>query len=535
MKKGEVFCSLIVVSIFLISFVSAAVDGDVLFAYRYGGTSMDKGLAIATDASGNTYITGFFQGTVNFEGTPLTSAGGIDIFVAKYSPTGVHLWSRQFGGAGTNVANGIKIDVNGDVFVTGQFTGTMNLGGSDLTSLGLSDIFVAKLSGANGAYIWSKSFGNSLGDDVGYALATTSNGDVVVTGLYYKSVDFGGGALTSIFDGQRSFVVRLAGSNGAHVWSKSFWNTATDIGYGVAVDSSDNVFVTGYFYGRINFGGTEFTSFGYTDTFLVKLSGVNGAHLWSKQLGGTLDEIAYGIATDSLGDVIITGRFAGSSNFGGTPLTSVGLTDIFMAKYAGSNGGHVWSKRAGANDYDQGQSVATDSSNNVIFTGSFKNSVSFGGTPLTNRGSEDIYVVKYDASGTHIWSKGYGGTGSDVGLGVATDSNGNAFLTGYFTGTTNVDGIPLTSAGSGDVLLVKIQGAGGTPACSKHPADTNMDNNIVLSEYIVYAVCYLTSGCSLDFYNNAATLYFSGEVYHCNQGVSCPPNLASSCWSPGAS
>ena len=107
------------------------------------------------------------------------------------------------------------------------------------------------------------------------------------------------------------------------------------------------------------------------------------------------------------------------------------------------------------------------------------------------------------------------------------------FLSGYFLNTIIIDGTQLTSAGSWVVLLVKLQGAGGTPVCNKHPADTNLDNNIVLSEYISYAVCYLTSGCSLDFYNNAATLYFSGEVYHCNQGINCPPSAASSCWSAG--
>jgi hypothetical protein len=150
------------------------------------------------DASGNVFATGYFAGTVNFGGGNLVSAGGSDIFVAKYNAAGVHLWSQGFGGTGDDYGASVALDVSGNVLVTGNFDGTVNFGGGNRVSAGGSDIFVAKYNAA-GVNLWSQGFGGA-GYDVGSCVAVDASGDVFVTGYFEGSADLGGGNLASAGD-----------------------------------------------------------------------------------------------------------------------------------------------------------------------------------------------------------------------------------------------------------------------------------------------------------------------------------------------
>src|SRR5262249_17807764 len=139
----------------------------------------------------------------------------------------------------------------------------------------------------SGQHLWSKGFGGpTLSDSVGVtAVATDASGNIVITGSLQGSADFGGGVLTSSGHYNDVFIAKYS-SSGAHLWSKRFGSTGEDVGYGIAVDSSGNVLVTGYFQGTVDFGGGGLVSAGGADAFLAKYS-PSGAHLWSKRFGGT--------------------------------------------------------------------------------------------------------------------------------------------------------------------------------------------------------------------------------------------------------
>ena len=428
--------------------------GEFRWATRAGGTGGDLGQGVAIDGSGNVLVAGYFTGTADFGGGPATAIGSYDLFVAKYTASGAYFWARHFGGTGLVVGQSVAVDANGDVAVTGYFTGTVDFGGGPLTSAGSYDIFVMKLSGADGSPLWAKRFG-SPNDDIGYGVAVDGGGNVLVTGYFRDAADFGGGPLTSTYGGITLFVAKFS-AGGAHLWSKSFWNTGVAIGYGIAADGAGNVAVTGSFTGRINFGGGDLTSAGGHDAFVASFS-PDGGHRWSKRFGSTSFDRGYGVAVDRGGDVAVTGLFTYTVDFGGGPVTSAGSNDGFVAKLSGTDGAHLWSKRFGSTNVDYGYAVAVDAGGNVAVTGFFQGTVDFGGGPLVSAGLEDIFVEKLAGpDGAHLWSKRFGGTSTDYGYGVAIDGAGNVLSTGYFQNSADFGGGPLTSAGRQDAFVLSL-------------------------------------------------------------------------------
>jgi len=441
-------------------------DPKHIWSKRFGGSSDDRGYSVSVDSSGNVYITGWFvDSTIDFGGGALTNAGGSDIFLAKFDSNGNHKWSKRFGGSNWDYGNSVSVDSSGNVYITGGFeSSTIDFGGGALTNAGgnckdypCSDIFLAKFD-SNGNHKWSRRFGGG-NDDWGTSVSVDSSGNVYITGYFNSStIDFGGGALTNA--GYSDIFLAKFDSNGNHLWSKSFGGSSDDYGYSVSVDSSGNVYITGGFESStIDFGGGTLTNayIGIADIFLAKFDS-NGKHLWSKRFGGSYGDYGSSVSVDSSGNVYITGYFWSSTiDFGGGALTNAGGSDIFLAKFD-SNGNHLWSKRFGGSDNDYGNSVSVDSSGNVYITGYFYSStIDFGGGALTNAGWADIFLAKFDSNGNHLWSKRFGGSGYDEGNSVSVDSSGNVYGTGLFTGS-NIDfgGCPLSSAGGHNIYLIKF-------------------------------------------------------------------------------
>jgi len=343
---------------------------------------------VVVDKNNEIVVAGYFSGTVDFGGGPLTSAGLLDIFVAKYSSTGAHIWSKRFGANYDDVCYGVAVDGAGNVFITGGFKGTVSFGGTSFSAFSASDFFLAKYSAA-GAHMWSRTASGS-GAEFGLGLAVDANGDVVATGSFNVTVDFGGGIMTTAGT-EDIYLAKFSGANGSHVWSKSFGSTYSDSGTGVVVDANNNIIVTGSFSGTVNFGGSPIsTTVAYTDTFLAQFS-ASGAHNWSKRLGAST---GYGkaIAVDASRNVVVTGYFQGTANFDGQSLTSsVGSSDVFVSKYS-PTGAHVWTERFGGTSSDIGYGIAADLNGNVMVTGSFQGSADFGGVTLTSPGTYDCDI-----------------------------------------------------------------------------------------------------------------------------------------------
>ena len=187
----------------------------------------------------------------------------------------------------------------------------------------------------------------------------------------------------------------------------------------------------------------------------IALFAQNVDWLWVKQAGGTDYDFGHSIAVDANGNNYVTGSFSGSSTFGTTTLTSSGDKDIFVAKID-HNGNWLWANQAGGISYDYGRGIAVDDNGNSYITGEFEESATFGTTTLTSSGSYDIFVAKLDSSGNWLWAKQAWGIGEDVGFSIAVDAKGNSYITGVFMESANFGTTTLTSSGDYDIFVAKL-------------------------------------------------------------------------------
>lgn len=429
--------------------------GSQVWARRMSGTgAFDNAYAsgVAVDGQGNVVVAGYFERSVDFGGGTLTSAGGADVFVAKFSSSGGHVWSRRFGGSSDDFGEGVTVDGAGDVVVAGYFNGSSDFGSGVLTSAGGTDVFLAKYS-SNGAPSWSRRFG-STGTDRGLAVDADGSGNYVFAGYMVGTVDFGGGALTSA-GAADVFLVKYS-ATGGHVWSKRFGGSSSDVPLSVSADAGGNVALAGYFQGTANFGGQNVTSAGGNDVFVARYD-VNGSGVWSKSFGGATDDRGTSVVIDGQGAVIATGSFTGAVDFGGGAIANTGGADIFLAKYS-STGSHVWSRGFGTstNVGESGNAVGVDSANNVLLTGSIVGSIDFGGGGLPSNGSYDVFIAKFRSDGLHLWSKRYGALYDDHGWGITADSAGNVISVGDFVQSVNFGGGALVNEAGTDSWVVKL-------------------------------------------------------------------------------
>jgi hypothetical protein len=421
--------------------------GALRWAKSFGGAAWDNGEAVAIDGAGNTVVTGTFSGTVNFGGGPLTSAGTSDVFVAKYGPDGSYVWSIHASAPSTATPQGIVVDRNGDVIVTGYFNGTADFGGGSLTSAGSADIFVAKYSGPTGAHEWSKRFG-SIDADYGRAVTVDASNNVVVTGSFADAVDFGGGWLVG---GRAAYVVTFSPA-GTHLSSWVVPGTST-YGWAIAIDGGGNVILGGSFLDSLHLGSSVFYQSSPTreSAFIAKYTPA-GVAVWGRSFDQ--ESLDYGtrggVAVDAGSNVLVVGTFVGTVDFGTGSLTALNQ-DAFIAKYS-PTGVPQWARRLGSTGSDGASGIAVDASGNYAVLGTFSGTVDFGGGPIAANSNNDVFVAKYSSTGGYLWSHHFGNTSASMPNPVAMGGAGNACLTGNFTGT--LDGASLVSAGSADAFLV---------------------------------------------------------------------------------
>ncbi|MBI5800294.1 MAG: immunoglobulin domain-containing protein [Verrucomicrobia bacterium] len=431
----------------------------VPWASTAGGSGSDVGRAIALDPAGNAFVTGTFNGTATFGATTLTSAGQSDIFVAKHDGSGQLLWARRAGGPGFDTGAGIAVDASGNCYITGSFEAVATFSTTSLSNSSPSsyaDIFVAKYDSA-GNLVWVRGTGAEFTSDTGEAIALDPAGNVLITGRSVQDT-FGTAALTNL----GRILVAKYDNAGNPVWARksgSFSGGTYDTGTGIGSDAAGNVYVTGTFLSPLaDFGGVLLTNRGSGDVFLSKLDPA-GTLLWVRQAGGTGDERPNGLAVDAAGNAHIVGEFGGTAAFGVTNLTSAGgASDIFIAKF-NTSGSALWARSAGGQSADAARGVAVDPSGNVHVTGYFGGAASFGAINLSGIiGTFDAFVTRLDASGNFTFAQQAGGTdlNGDSGLGIAADAAGNAVVTGYFTGTGTLGNGTPTSAGGEDLFVMRF-------------------------------------------------------------------------------
>jgi hypothetical protein len=447
------------------------------WAKSMGATNYDYGQSIAVDDSGNVYSTGFFSEIADFDPGPttynLTSLGLSDIFILKLDAVGNFIWAKCVGGISSDNGNAISVDGSGNAYVTGSFIGTADfdpgVGTYNLSSSGLSDIFILKLDAA-GNFLWARSMGG-IGDDIGFSIAVDDSGNVYTTGLFQGTADFDPGAGTSFLNsaGDEDIFISKLDVAGNFVWVKSMGGNSVDIGYSITADGSDYVYTTGSFNGIVDFdpsvGTYNLTSAGGMDVFILKMD-ASGNFLWAKSMGGAGIDRSNSIATDSSGNVYTTGFYSGNADFdpgaGTSNLVSSGGFDVFISKLD-TAGNFLWAKSMGGVSNDWGFSIAVDFFGNAYITGFFYGTADFDPSPvtynLTSVGNTDIFIMKLNAAGNFLWAKSIGETSYDYGNSIAVDGYGNVYITGGFQGTMDFDpGMGtsnITSNGYTDIYISK--------------------------------------------------------------------------------
>jgi hypothetical protein len=298
------------------------------------------------------------------------------------------------------------------------------------------------------------------GIDQVVAVAAGPNGQIAVAGTFTGEIDVGGEALTSA--GSSDVFLAVYDSTGQHVWSRRVGGTLNDGVSGIAINNLGQVAAIGRFSGTADFGGTPSSSNGGTQDVWIAGYEPDGAFGWSRRLGGPENDSAGGVASFGA-DFYVLGRFKTSMQIGTVTYTSAGDYDVFVAKVV--DGTFAWSRRIGGAGTESGYGIAARSDGPVLVAGFTSSMLSLGGPDIQNLGSNDILVAHLaEASGAHLWSHGYGGAAIDIGLGIAVTPAGDVAITGSIEGTVNLGGGPMPPFGEWDLFVLRLVGATGNYA-----------------------------------------------------------------------
>ncbi len=432
------------------------------WAHKAGGSNQDdRSNAIAVDSNGDVYVTGSFESTATFGSTTLNSAGDDDIFVAKMNSTGDWVWAIRAGGSGVDVGMSIALDSSGYVFLTGCYQGIVQFDTDTMTALGGDDLFVAKISPSNGAWQWVNGAAGQNGasaSDCGTSVAVDSNGYAYVTGYFQEDIDFGSSTLNwaGLHD---IFVAKI------DTWGNWQWATMAggaqgdDHANSIAIGPNGDAFISGYYKFTSAFGNNNLTSVAGKDAFVAKVS-PQGNWMWSETMGGISNDISNSIVVDSQGGLYASGYFYSTFTVGNTSYDAGGSMDTFVVKASDQGSSMVWEwvKRASSSNENSGEALILDSNGDLILTGGFGGTISFGSSILTSNGNKDVFVTKLDRNGTWGWAEKASSGSDDVGLGIGTDSQGNLYVAGYSVSqnTISFGSVNLASSGGFDAFVAKM-------------------------------------------------------------------------------
>jgi hypothetical protein len=316
------------------------------YEYAYGGSAgmyaqAVTGILAEASSPYSLFMTGYANGA-DFGCGPISYPQESSLFLVRVDNLDKCAWSTNFGES-AHASASIALDATGNVVIAGGFQNlrqTQGPGKLDFrngytvatAAQGLTAIFVAKINAATGKGMWARGFGDTNGGGTATSVAVDAAGNIIVTGTFTGTIDFGGGPLSA--KGSSGVFVVKRDSSGEHVWSKAFGGadvTSATAPVGLAMDASGNIVIAGQFDGSLDFGGGPLTTTGDTDVFAVKLDPM-GSHLWSRSYGDAQKQTSAGVAVGPSGDLFLAGTFAGRIDFGGGPLESAGGTDIFVAR-----------------------------------------------------------------------------------------------------------------------------------------------------------------------------------------------------------
>jgi hypothetical protein len=441
---------------------------------KAGGTLDEQGASIAVDDEGNVYVSGYFSGVATFGNFTLTSAGGEDVFIGKLNPVGQWQWAVRVGGPLDDRGLSIGVDGQGNAYVTGYFQGSATFGTSALTSAGSRDIFVTKFN-AQGQSQWAVRVGDTSFDQ-GNSIAVDGLGNSYVTGSFVESANFGSIALYASVS-HDIFIAKL-NAQGQWQWAVKAGGSTSDQGNAITLDGSSNIYVTGFFVNTSSFGSTTLTS-NQRDIFVAKLN-AEGQWQWAVKAGGANLDEGYSIGVDAQGNSYVTGKCDGPATFGNLTINS---SARFISKL-NSQGQWQWVIPMSS----VGTIAVDNSGNSFVFTTGQSGQV-FGSSTMPQSG---VCLAKVNNQGQWQWAI------LTPGSCIALDGQMNIFTSGGFANTQVFGNTSLSSSGSVDVFVAKLQEVSYT-------VDAGSDNIIICGNSVNLNSTVSKNVPSLNYYWSPTT------------------------------
>ncbi|MEH6763824.1 MAG: T9SS type A sorting domain-containing protein [Aequorivita antarctica] len=512
MKKITVFLPL-----FLLTFCLNAQSFQ--WGGTYGGSGEDVLRDMHTDAAGNTYSTGYFTDTADFDISPseanLTSNGFYDVYVSKTNSEGGYEWAVNVGGESFDYGVGITTDADGNVYITGYYDGTVDFdpgaGVANITALGGGDIFILKLN-ADGEFVWAKSVGGT-GYEESTAIAVSSNGNVTVLGYFYEPADFNPGPDEYILTSEGlsdTFLVNLD-ANGDFISAQRYGGPDTDLALDMKINSANDIFIAGYFEGTTDFDPSNSGEFNLTSStegfssYMLHLNSAGELVFAGATHDGNVE--VRGIAVDVNDNVYLTGHFNGTVNLNpdGTNtdyiFTSANVTNGFAMKLS-PLGILEWARPIESDDTVFGFDIAVDAAGNVFTTGYFAATADFDPDPNTtfnltkqSANATDAYMWALDTAGNFVNAFTFGGGDFLDTHKIGADAQGYVYLSGHFEKTVDInplegETLEVTSIDFRDNYLIKM-------AATMLGVPSNNYSEITVYPNPVGSIVYLSSSESL--------------------------------------
>lgn len=451
---------------------------------------IDDARAITYTPDGNIVVAGYYQslaigfGNVIIPNSSTCDFGQCesDIFIVKYDPYGNVIWAKSAKGDNGDVIYAMCSDPQGNIYVTGEYASTYLVfdGGSsgNDTLFNYNQhacVFVAKFD-ASGNEIWAAK-GQGVITALAKSICVDNNGNVIITGIFQgNTLTFGNTVLINADTTAYSLDIFVAKfySSGNLAWAKKEGSVYFEEATGVCADQNGNVIICGTFYGIVmNIDTLTLTnnSISHTDIFVIKYDAL-GNLLWVKQPTGVNSDNAHSICCNQLGDIFITGGtispdlYFGSSN-GPAVHSNGGVYNFYIAKY-NSFGNAVWASGAAGPSGVFGNGICTDANGNLYVVGEYMFPWAiFGNDTLFNAGnsnySPDIFVAKYNSSGSLSWLKSSGSSSDDVGSAICSDQYGDVVIAGSFKSPTITFDQTLANTGTNyDAYVASLSSPAGT-------------------------------------------------------------------------
>ncbi len=465
-------------TLILLLSVSFTVNNAQNWFKSAGGNSNDESYDIEVDGSGNSYTTGYVTGATVFSATiNVTTNGSSDIYVAKTDPSGNFVWAKTFGGQAADRGNDIALDAQGNIYITGFLNGTAQFDNITLTSSGNSqDIFIAKLDNS-GNVLWAIAQGGSSGD-IGHGIAVDNQGNVIVSGQFKETATIGTNTFTSAIDPNTGlyssdFFVAKYSAAGTPIWSLNGFAEYDDRGLAVTIDNSNNILVGGQFSDTLVFAGTTINNGIYNAGMVFKLDS-NGGLTWFKRLGAT-QTLAYDLKTDDLGNVFVTGDFKGQMVVFDTQnfyLNGNYSYRIFVLKM--DAGGHVvWGTSESSGSEVSSKAIALDNAGSIYISGTFKcvfddYADTLGDGFFNSVGYKDVFLTKYNDVGVRQYMHQFGGPKDDYCSGIALFQVDQPLISGSFDNYFNFPyngNVPSTNIGNAFPSITNGYAQGQNTSC----------------------------------------------------------------------